>query len=152
MQIEIDFEVFKALTAMRTCEADSYNHVLRRLLNLPEATARGMPEIKANSQNSTSGTRKTVGGLAELLASALAEGVLYNGVFFPEGTCFRGNYKGRTFTAAIKDGHWVGEDGVVRTSPSDAASAISGTNVNGWRFWHAMRPGDSRWSRLDELK
>jgi len=32
MQIDIDFDVFKALTILREGEGDSYNSVLRRLL------------------------------------------------------------------------------------------------------------------------
>jgi predicted CopG family antitoxin len=32
MQIDIDFDVFKALTALRQSEIDSYNDVLRRVL------------------------------------------------------------------------------------------------------------------------
>jgi hypothetical protein len=30
---------------------------------------------------------------------------------FPDGTQFRVTYKGRTYTAEIKDGVWVGADG-----------------------------------------
>lgn len=156
MQIEIDFEVFKSLTALRNSEADSYNLVLRRVLGLGGE----LPDSAAiRSQNS----------IAELLAKAmpvtadkepydavvaalLAGGVWYNGVLFPEETQFRATYKGRTYFASVRDGRWVGQDGVVRTSPSDAASAISGTNVNGWRFWRAIRPGETEWKLLDDFR
>lgn len=37
MQIDIDFEVFKALTALRHNETHSYNSVLRELLKLDPA-------------------------------------------------------------------------------------------------------------------
>lgn len=37
MQIEIDFDVFKELTASRRAETVSYNDMLRELLNLPES-------------------------------------------------------------------------------------------------------------------
>jgi hypothetical protein len=128
VQIEIDFEVFQALTALRKSEADSYNHVIRRLLKLPS------------------------GGLTLGDVDKVMFGAWFGNVHFPEGTKFRATYKGQTFLAQIKNGQWVGGDGIVRSSPSNAASAISGTNVNGWRFWYAQRPGDPAWQRLDELK
>jgi hypothetical protein len=130
MQIEIDFDVFKALTALRDSEVDSYNSVIRRLLNLPS----GMMKL---SDLATAGTRF---------------GLWLGDVHFPEGTKFRATYKGQTYTAEIKNDKWVDQDGTPRNSPSEAAGAISGTNVNGWRFWHAQRPGDPTWRRLDDLK
>lgn len=128
MQIEIDFEVFKELTARRASEADSYNHVIRRLLGLPSSSL-------------------TLDDVDKLMF-----GAWFGNIHFPEGTKFRATYKGQTFVAEIRGGQWIGGDGVARSSPSSAASAISGTNVNGWRFWYAQRPGDPAWRRLDELK
>lgn len=86
-----------------------------------------------------------------LLVQALG-GVWFNGVHLPDSTKLRATYKGKTFLAEIKNGRWVDSDGITRTSPSEAASAISKTNVNGWRFWYALVPGDTLWIRLDELK
>jgi hypothetical protein len=128
MQIEVDFEVFKELTSRRTSEADSYNHVIRRLLRLSS------------------------GGLTLGDIDKVMFGAWFGNTHFPEGTRFRATYKGQTHLAEIKDGQWIGGDGVVRSSPSNAASAISRTNVNGWRFWYVQRPGDPTWRRLDELK
>ncbi len=130
MQIDVDFEVFKALTALRESEADSYSDVLRRVLNLP----RRMMMLRDIG--------KPVVGL----------GVWFGTVHFPEGTKFRATYKGQTFTAEIRDDRWVDQDGIVRKSPSEAAGAISGTNVNGWRFWYAQRPGEDCWNKLEDLK
>jgi hypothetical protein len=130
VQIDVDFEVFKALTALRESEADTYSHVLRRILNLPDQMIR----------------------LGDLAAPGIRLGVWFGNVHFPDGTRFRATYKGQTFTAEIRDERWVDQDGVPRNSPSEAAGAISGTNVNGWRFWSAQRPGDTEWYKLDELK
>ena len=129
MQIDVDFEVYKELTALRESEGDSYNSVIRRLLTMPS-------------------------GMIKLSDAALMKfGVWFSNVHFPDGTMFRATYKGRSYSAEIKDGKWLGEDGMLRRSPSDAASAVcDGTNVNGWRFWHAQRPGDPSWHRLDELR
>ncbi|HKR16575.1 hypothetical protein [Rhizorhapis sp.] len=147
MQIEIDFDVFKALTALRRTEADTYNAVIRRLLQLPDP----MQQIaKALLEGQSNGLPKRgLSGLAELLV----EGVWFNGTYFPNGTKLRATYKGSTYTAKIEGGKWIDQAGVTRNSPSDAAGAVcEGTNVNGWRFWHALRPGDVEWHRLDELR
>jgi hypothetical protein len=157
MQIEIDFDVFKALTALRESERDTYNSVLRRLLRLPRITpenallrlAQGASEAQPNAL--ASATSENPVRNRNALLEAL-DGAWFGNVHFAEGTQFRATYKGQTYFAEIRDGRWVGRDGVVRTSPSDAASAISGTNVNGWRFWFARTPGDQNWVRMDEFK
>ena len=156
MQIEIDFDVFKALTALRENEAVTYNHVLRRLLKLPPSDSHegpGLAPVLAAMIGSL--PQKKAGGSPTTLSSlfsAASQGAWYNNVFFPEGTHLRASYKGKVYLAEIKNGQWVGQDGIVRNSPSDAASAISGTNVNGWRFWHARRPEDKEWRRMAEFK
>lgn len=164
MQIEIDFEVFKALTVLRTGEADTYNHVLRRLLKLPpSAVYEGIANALANATTGKgppakqrglfgAGTNALAGNSVNSLLAAPLGGVWYNGVHLPEGTSLKATYKGAQYEATIRGGKWVGLDGVVRSSPSDAASAISNTNVNGWRFWHALIPGSAEWIRLDELR
>lgn len=142
MQIEIDFEVFKALTNQLVSEADTYNEVIRRLLSLPATeVAPRLGEID------TPGFPAITQGLL-----GQTGGVWFSNVFFPDGTNFRATYKGRTHRAHIYKSQWVDEIGNVRTSPSDAASAISGTNVNGWRFWFVRRPHDEDWARMDTLK
>lgn len=163
MQIDIDFAVFQALTAQRKGESDTYNAVLRRILKLPEQ--KPPPATVVSKQASTvdwvargSPPRNAVEAFAEGLEwdsvrkVAVSPGAWFDNTFFPNGTCFRATYKGRTFAAEIQDGCWIGSDGIVRTSPSAAAGAISNTNVNGWRFWHAQLPLDPSWRRLDELK
>jgi hypothetical protein len=142
MQIEIDFEVFKQLTARLQSEADSYNEVVRRLLGLPSSDL--TPTVKELNEQGEAWSTEVVGGTLQ--------GVWYGSVFFPDGTIFRSTYKGRTFYAEVREGRWFDQDGTGRTSPSDAASAISRTNVNGWKFWYGKRPTDSDWYRLDEFR
>lgn len=142
MQIEIDFEVFKALTARLQDERDTYNETIRRLLSLPASDLDAEPE--------TFEAAGIAGQVRGLLGSST--GVWYSNVFFPEGTVFRASYKGQTHYASIRGGVWVDADGLSRTSPSHAASAISGTNVNGWRFWFVRRPSDEDWQRMDALR
>ena len=164
MHIEIDFDVFKTLTSLRESETDSYNSVLRRLLSLPtQATFNAL--FDASELLEMNHPQRHKNALADFVPDKLRPnitnrnallgnlgGVWFGDTHFPDGTRFRANYKGQTHHAEIKDGRWVGQDGIVRRSPSDAAGAISHTNVNGWRFWSAMRPSDNDWARLDSFK
>ena len=162
MQIDIDFEVFKALTALRLSEADTYNEVIRRVLELPSDPGANRNVLQALAEQPRRGmfgagapgrTRSTGAGLGGGgLGAAISGAAIFNGVILPEGTLLKAAYKGVPYTAEIKASRWVDQDGVIRSSPSDAAGAISGTNVNGWRFWFAKRPNDADWVRLDELK
>lgn len=124
--IDIDFDVYKALTIRRASEATSYNDVLRELLGLP-------PQVREDSP-------------------APSGGCLLQGVLFPEGTQFRVVYKGVVHGARIQGGQWVGDDGKVRRSPSDAARAITNNNVNGWRFWTFRRPGEGSFRKMSVLQ
>ncbi|MEA2838885.1 MAG: hypothetical protein QOF41_215 [Methylobacteriaceae bacterium] len=124
--IEIDFDVFKALTAKRAMEAITYNDVLRELLQLGAANR---------------------GSVARQSCDCVLDGVS-----FAEGTQFRKTYKGQTYTAEIKNGRWMGADGKPRKSPSDAAVSITKNNVNGWRFWECKRPGGVEWQLMDDLR
>lgn len=142
--IEVDFECYKALFSHFQSEQDSFNEVIRRLLGLPASEAElpfGVsepPGLPLPAQNSLLGSQ--------------SGGVWFSNAFFPNGTLFRATYKGKTYRAQILNSQWVDELGLVRTSPSDAASAISKTNVNGWRFWFVRRPGDEDWQRMDVFK
>jgi hypothetical protein len=125
--IEIDFDVFKELTVRRASEDVTYNDVIRDLLGLDPVTETQERTLKP-------------GGCTIL------------GVHFPEGTQFRAVYKGKTHIAEIVMGRWVDDAGTVRNSPSDAARAITGTNINGWRFWLVKRPGELMWRKMDKLR
>jgi hypothetical protein len=150
MQIDIDFDVFKALTALRQSEVDSYNDVLRRVLLIASTDLDTSGNENPDSPN-WKGTKPRLGAAAEAIGRAGGD-VYFGNTCFPKGTRFKAIYKGQSYSAEVRDGKWVGEDGIVRRSPSDAACAISNTNVNGWRFWHVLRPGDSDWVRLDALR
>ena len=120
--IEIDFDVFKKLTALRTSENVSYNDVLRELLDLKSAR-KAMPTQEVSS-NSGSWTTK--------------------GVTFPAGTEFRATYKGQTIYGRVESGA-LAVNGKRFDSPSAAAVAVTGNPVNGWIFWECKVPGRSSW-------
>ncbi|MGY4617255.1 hypothetical protein ACVWZ4_002482 [Bradyrhizobium sp. USDA 4472] len=122
--IEVDFDVFKELTIRRATEATTYNDVIRELLGLDK----------------------------KAVVAASSGGATFKGAHFPEGTKFRATYKGRTYDAEIRSGVWRSSDGGTRNSPSEAAVKITGKHWNGWRFWHCLRPGDTEWQLIDQLR
>ncbi len=141
MTIEIDFDVYKALTARRGDETVSYNDVLRTLLGLsqPAAGLRRLFGLGGSKPETSSST-----------TSAITDW-FYKGILFPAGTSLRAKYKGQVHVARIdRSGIVVG--GKRFTTPSDAARAVTGTNVNGWRFWQCRLPGEAGWRRLDALR
>ena len=179
MQIEIDFEVFKALTALRESESDSYNAVIRRLLKLPNAVSdmdslaikallgdaavapssppqnqdyKGPPKRRGLFGSTNAPALASEKNVLGALLGRYAGGLWLGNAHFPDGTKFRATYKGETYFAEVRDGKWLDQQGVQRTSPSEAASAITGNNVNGWRFWLVQLPDDPAWRKLDEFK
>jgi predicted CopG family antitoxin len=117
--IEVDFDVFKQLTVRRNTEDVSYNDVIRDLLGL------GQKKASAAKEN-----------------SAFQSDLVAKGVRFPVGTDFQANYKGQTYTGRIDGGKLV-INGKSYSSLSAAAVAITGSPVNGWRFWKCRLPGSS---------
>ena len=127
--IEVDFDVFKALTTRRPNEAVTENDVLRQLLGLPVSTQR-----TPNAESSSSAGDWTV-----------------KGVRLPAGTEFRATYKGQTFLAKVENGA-LSLGGKRFFSPSSAAVSVTGGHVNGWRFWQYRLPGQAAWRRLESLR
>lgn len=139
MHIDIDFEVFKALTARRESENHTYNDVLRELLQL-------------DSLHETV-IEQPLQAAAEALIRPFVTGGFYSrGVNLPDGTLLRARYKQTEYTARIDGEKWIDSQGREHSSASAAAAAITGTNVNGLRFWEARRPSDSGWRRLELLR
>lgn len=131
-QIEVDFDVYKALTSRRISENVTYNEVIRELLGL-DATV-----VKVSEKNDGNGKG--------------FRGVVYKGVEFPDGTHFRATYKGKTYTGEIKNGVWIDAKGKPQSSPSQAASNITGSGINGWWFWECSRPSDPTWIMIGNLR
>jgi hypothetical protein len=123
--IEVDFDVFKELTVRRRTEATTYNDVIRELLRLPLVSRDATPTV----------------GL----------GWVQKGVTFPNGTEFRATYKGATYLGKV-----VNELMIVNGNPvkslSEAAHQITGTSINGWRFWFCRLPNAAGYVLADSLK
>lgn len=144
-QINVDFDVWKALTVLRKSEAHTYNQVLRDLLKI------GPENDHGTVVRSLDDTMRGIGVITRTLGERLSGGFQTRGLFLPNGTMLRATHKGQSYAAKIAEGVWVDSDGKAHTSPSAAASAITGNNVNGWRFWQAKRPSDAEWRNLDSL-
>ena len=127
--IEVDFDVFKQLTIRRATEDVSYNDVIRELLGL--------------GQDKSSTTKERTGPSPDDWVT--------KGVWFPAGTEFRATYKGQVRTARVESGVLV-VNGQHYDSPSAAAVAITGSSVNGWRFWECRLPGKFSWQLIESLR
>jgi hypothetical protein len=120
--IEIDFEVFKAITARRPSENVTCNDVIREILKLPKlAKPYAAPEPSAGA-------------------------FFTKGVWFPADTEFRAFYKRTWRNAKIQSGKLM-VNGKEAASLSSAAFMITGTNVNGWDFWECLLPSESQWRK-----
>ncbi len=126
--IEIDFDVFKALTARRPTEEVSENDVLRQLLRLPP---HGASAAKSDNPG--------------------PEDWVTKGVRLPVGTELRATYKGQIHMARVSAGALVLNSRRFN-SPSAAAMSITSNPVNGWTFWECRLPGQGRWTSLKELR
>jgi hypothetical protein len=62
---------------------------------------------------------------------------------FPAGSEFMSDYKGKTYFGIAKDGKLELSNGHTFSTPSAAAVSVTGSNVNGWRFWKCRLPGAS---------
>lgn len=126
--IEVDFDVYKALTLRRSSEDVTENDVLRELLKLPPKRPSAAPS----------------GGSAQ--GDWVAKGVR-----FPAGTEFRANYKGQIYLARVDNGALV-LNGERFDTPSSAAMAITKGPVNGWTFWECRLPGQASWQMIKTLR
>ena len=127
-QIDIDFEVFKELTNRRTAEDVTYNDVIRDLLKLLKPAKSAKPASNGSKPWVVSDTS------------------------FPAGSEFLTDYKGKAYSGVVKDGKLELSDGRKFTTPSAAAMHVTGSNVNGWRFWKCKLPGASQFVLIERLR
>jgi hypothetical protein len=140
--VPVSLAVFKALTA-RLEEGQTHDDVLRELLGIDSIVELELPQPE-----------HALSFFDDEMKRALHErsgkgGFYSRGLWLPNGTDLRARYKQREYRARIVDSAWLDEKGKRQSSPSGAASAITGNNVNGLRFWEAKRPGDNSWRRLE---
>jgi hypothetical protein len=126
--IDIDFDVFKAITLRRPSEDVSENDVLRQLLGLPAKRHAALPTSTPQPGDWVS-----------------------KGVRFPAGAEFRATHKGQTHLGRVEGGALV-LNGKRYDTPSAAAMSITGSPVNGWTFWQTRLPGQAGWKPIKSLR
>ena len=126
--IEVDFDVYKALTMRRPAEHVSENDVLRQILGLP---TKREPSV-------------------ESAVPAPGDWVT-KGVRFIAGTEFRAKHKGQIWLGRVEGGALV-LNGKRYDTPSAAAVSITGNPVNGWTFWECRLPGQAGWRIIKSLR
>lgn len=143
-KIDIDIDVYKAIENARQSFSETPNDVLRRIIGL--------------DHNSFVSNEVIVGDeLVERLEIPTGRAWRGKGVELPHGTHVRMEHNGRTYSGEIVDGEWHTE-GVVATTPSGAASAITKTKsgssslLNGWNYWEIRLPTSNRWRPIASLR
>ena len=130
--VQIDFDVFKAITARRTREEMSENDVLRDLFELGKAD-----EEPADAP----------------IALTTMDGRFWQseGVKFPVGMKLTHTFRsGHTVEAHVTENGLV-VDGKVYGGLSPAGVAVAGYQLNGWRFWGLLNKG-GKWVTADSLR
>ena len=140
-QISVDLEVYKTLTSMLQSEGQDHNAVIRELLRLDSPIE---PDVEVNGFTRLADFARPL--------SLAGSGFYSRGLLLPNGTSLRARYKGLEYTGRIHENKWIDHQGMEHSSPSAAANAITGTTVNGWRFWEANLPNDGGWRRLDVIQ
>ena len=125
--IQIDFDVFKELTAQRISESVTENDVIRKLLRMKNA--KDDPFDKLLNQKPWPCKE----------------------ISFPHGTEFRAIYKGQKYTGRVVNGA-LELNGERYSSPSSAAVSITGCSVNGWKFWECSSPRPSNWTLIANMR
>lgn len=128
-KVEIDFDVYKEITTRRESPDVTENEVLRKVFGLPET------KIQLIERTSLTPHKEWE----------------WKGVTLPAGTELLSEYLGRRHSARIEDG-WIAIDGRTYKSPSKAASTITRSQVNGWKFWKYKNPATNEWHLLNTLR
>ena len=153
--IEIDWDVFQAITARRPSQAITPNAVLREVFKEDIECLRKMhletaAHSPAKSQDSTPG-REPQGKRA----------LVTKWISFPHGTQLRGSYLGNIYHAEVADGFIVvkGLEGKQRFSSLSKAAQAATAGVrkskavhSGWSFWEYWVPGAHTWRKVQKAK
>ena len=72
-------------------------------------------------------------------------------VVFPDGTEFRGKYKGYFYYGKVRNGTLTLDEKQF-ISPCEAALTITRSAIDGWLFWDCKFPGQLSWMNISNLK
>ncbi len=128
MQIDVELDVFKEIISNQMDVDETPNDILKRLLFQDVAHF----EYYEQEQKKTLGKKPT--GSRQVLE---------------DGLCLSKTYKGKTYTAVARDGKII-MNKKEYDSPSAAAKAITGNNVNGWMWWK-YQTENGEWKVIKDL-
>ncbi len=129
--IEVSFDVHKMIESNRHSFSDTPDDVLRRLLKIEPAQPAESGESSSSEPDATD--------------------LVTQGVHIRAGTQARMKHKGEYQYGEVRGGKiWVNGEGYRSFSP--AAIAITGTSVNGWKYWEVKLPGADDWVLVDALR
>lgn len=80
-----------------------------------------------------------------------SDGLVVKNILLKNGLKLNQKYKGEVITAEVIDGYIVCNNQKF-TSPSGAAVSITGSSINGWRFWNYFDENNKNWKLLETLK
>jgi len=86
----------------------------------------------------------------ELLRQAAGRGYQWKGLFLPDSTELRMQYKGEYHYARV-DGDQLLYQGEA-TTPASLANTVAGSSRNAWRDLWIKRPADVEWHLADDLR
>ena len=72
-------------------------------------------------------------------------------VVFPDGTKFRGKYKGYFYYGKVRNGTLTLDEKEF-VSPCEAALTITRNPIDGWLFWDCKLPEQVSWMNISEFK
>ena len=72
-------------------------------------------------------------------------------VVFPDGTKFRGKYKGYFYYGKVRNGTMTLDEKEF-VSPCEAALTITRNPIDGWLFWDCKLPEQVSWMNISEFK
>jgi hypothetical protein len=86
----------------------------------------------------------------ELLRQSTGRGLQWKGLFLPDGTEVRMQYKGQYHYANVEDDQLMYQGDSI--TPGSLANTIAGSSRNAWRDLWLKRPADIEWRLADDLR
>jgi hypothetical protein len=136
--IDIDWDIHQLIVAERASFEEPAYLALRRLLKLPDPKAATSPErrgVEGGIPWTEDGVSVPHGSLARmeyLRGSQVYEGQFLNGKLVVNGVPYHSLSAAADALAVTKDG--------------------SKTSLNGWNYWKAKFPNETRWRSLRDLR
>ena len=129
--------------------------MLSRVIRISEKVWRVLNDLGKTSDTFDSVLRRLIekAGYGSMIKkqSISERDLVTKGGRIPHNTKLRAHYKGEEYRAEVTDGYII-LNGKRYGSPSMAAVAITGSNINGWLFWKYYNQESDEWRSIEELR